>query len=253
MEVISRAGTTAQIDPLRFCRWMLGEVRGRGVDVRCSADVVGVVRDGEGVLCGVKVRQGGVESECTLSASWYWLRWWLTCLIVPCSHVVITAGAWSPRVFSTLFPTSTTQIPVSALGGHSLLVRNPLFRPGDGEGEVCHAVFATDTMGFSPELFARTGGEVYLAGLNSTTIALPESVAGFRPSAEAIARLKACARAMMVGVPGREIEVLREGLVCCLPILIWPRVSELCTVLPSSDVEWAAHRIANTRREAGRH
>lgn len=70
MEVISRGGSTAQIDPLRFCRWMLARVKARGVHVRYPAKVLGVLRDGEGVLSGVRVRQNGDETECEfISAS----------------------------------------------------------------------------------------------------------------------------------------------------------------------------------------
>jgi len=69
-------------------------------------------------------------------------------------------------------------------------------------------------LGFSPEWFARTGGELYLAGLNSTTIPLPDVATEVKASEKSIEQLKACARAMMVNVPGQEFEVLREGLVC---------------------------------------
>jgi hypothetical protein len=138
----------------------------------------------------------------------------LTYLKVPCTRLVITSGAWSPRVFSTLFPTATTRIPISSLGGHSLLVRNPHFNPEEPDKERCHAVFATDTLGFSPEWFARTGGELYLAGLNSTMIPLPEVGTEVKASEKAIEQMTACARAMMMGVPGKEFEVLRESLVC---------------------------------------
>jgi hypothetical protein len=133
---------------------------------------------------------------------------------VPCTRLVITCGAWSPRVFSTLFPTAPTQIPVSSLSGHSLLLRNPHFKPNDLDKETCHAVFAADTLGFSPELYARTGGELYLAGLNSTMIPLPDVATDVRASEKAIDQLKACAKAMMIGAPGQEFEVLRAGLVC---------------------------------------
>ena len=140
---------------------------------------------------------------------------------VPCTRLVITSGAWSPRVFTTLFPTATTRIPISALGGHSLLVRNPHFKSERGNEELCHAVFATDTLGFSPEFFARTGGELYLAGLNSTTIKLPDVATEVKPSEEAIDQLKACAKVMMMGVPGKGLEVLREGLVCQPKTFTW--------------------------------
>ncbi|KAL5120600.1 hypothetical protein ACEQ8H_001348 [Pleosporales sp. CAS-2024a] len=129
----------------------------------------------------------------------------------------ITSGAWSPRVFSTLFPLSTTRIPIFALGGHSLLVRNPCYTVQDAGKELCHAVFATDTLGFSPEWFARTGGELYLTGLNQTAILLPDVATEVKASDEAISQLKACAKAMVAGVPANEVEVLREAL-CFRPV-----------------------------------
>ena len=55
---------------------------------------------------------------------------------------------------------------------------------------------------------------MYLAGLNSTMIPLPETAAEVRPSPEAIQRLKDCAGAMMGKVNEKEIEILRESLVC---------------------------------------
>jgi flavin-dependent dehydrogenase len=58
MEVISRDGTTAQIDPLRFCQWLLQTVRKRGVRVYQPARATGIVGNGEGVLCGVRICQG---------------------------------------------------------------------------------------------------------------------------------------------------------------------------------------------------
>jgi hypothetical protein len=113
-----------------------------------------------------------------------------------------------------LFPTAQTRIPVSSLAGHSLLVRNPFFNPRELDKEVCHAVFATDTLGFSPEWFARIGGELYLAGLNSTSIPLPDVATDVVASEKAIEQLKSCARAMMMdNGAGKEMEVLRQGLV----------------------------------------
>ena len=58
MEVISRDGTTAQIDPLRFCQWVLKEVKARGVTIHQPARATGVIQDSEGVLSGVRIQQG---------------------------------------------------------------------------------------------------------------------------------------------------------------------------------------------------
>lgn len=65
MEVISREGTTAQIDPLRFCQWLLERCRERGVQVYQSTRAISVSRDGFGVLNGLRISQEGVESERT--------------------------------------------------------------------------------------------------------------------------------------------------------------------------------------------
>jgi hypothetical protein len=75
-------------------------------------------------------------------------------------------------------------------------------------------VFATDQLGFSPEYFAREGGEVYLAGLNSTSVPLPEVATDAKINPEAIKQLKNCATAMMGTLDRKEIEVMRESLVC---------------------------------------
>ena len=93
-------------------------------------------------------------------------------------------------------------------------MRNPFFSPQGLDNEVCHAVFATDTLGFSPEWFARVGGELYLAGLNTTSIPLPDIATDVVASEKAIEQLKSCAKAMMMDSgAGKEIEVLRQGLV----------------------------------------
>jgi len=202
MEVISRDGTTAQIDPLRFCKWLRSSVEERGVRIIHPAAATEVLRDAKGVLSGVRIVNSANKQSQDL----------------PCTRLLITSGAWSPRVFSTLFPNAHTRIPVSSLAGHSLLVRNPCFKPHELDKEVCHAVFATDTLGFSPEWFARIGGELYLAGLNSTTIPLPNIATEVVANDKAIEQLKSCAKVMMMDSgAGKDIEVLRQGL-CFRPV-----------------------------------
>jgi glycine/D-amino acid oxidase-like deaminating enzyme len=220
MEVISRDGTTAQIDPLRFCQWLLKRVEERGVRIIYPASATEVLRDAKGVLSGVRIvgSQDDKSQDCEYSPSspWRYIVDESAPLTdtVPCTRLLITAGAWSPRVFSTLFPNAHTRIPISSLAGHSLLVRNPFFNPQELDKEVCHAVFATDTLGFSPEWFARIGGELYLAGLNSTSIPLPDVATDVVANEKSIGQLKSCARVMMVdNGSGKEFEVLRQGLV----------------------------------------
>jgi len=171
---------------------------------------------------------------------------------VPCTQLVITSGAWSPRVFATLFPKSTVRIPISALGGHSLLIRNPFHNPKQADPEVCHAVFAADEIGFSPEWFSRIGGELYLAGLNSTTIPLPEISTNVKLNPEAVEQMKKCGAEMIGAVDGKPMEVLREALVSGNYTQARKQCLTAVPVLSACYREWAAPRLPHPRQQTRR-
>ncbi|KAF2500562.1 FAD dependent oxidoreductase [Lophium mytilinum] len=201
LEVISRENSTAQIDPLRFSKFLLEECRSRGVHLHQPARALSVSKDVKGELASVRIcTADGTETD------------------LPCTRLVITAGSWAPKVFSTLFPSSKTRIPIAPLAGHGLLLRNPTYNAATDADKDCHAVFATDTLGFSPELFSRVGGEIYIAGLNSTQIKLPEIATDVVLNEAAIKQLRDCA-AVMLGLEGggEAIEVMRASL-CFRPV-----------------------------------
>jgi glycine/D-amino acid oxidase-like deaminating enzyme len=132
---------------------------------------------------------------------------------IPCTRLLISAGAWSPQVFSTLFPNSNLKLAISSLAGHSLVVRSPRWGK-EHEGKGCHAVFTTDEAGYSPEIFSRIGGEIYIAGLNSVSLPLPELATESRIDESSIAKLKMTAERLL----GEEdLEVVRKGL-CFRPV-----------------------------------
>ncbi|KAK8200133.1 FAD dependent oxidoreductase [Phyllosticta capitalensis] len=200
LEVISKGGSTAQIDPKRLCEFLLEQCRARGVQLHHPAHATAVTTDSAAKLAGVRIKNAdGSEHE------------------LPCARLVVTAGAWTPRVFSTLFPRAQLRIPISALGGHSLLLRSPRWTEKD-EGQGCHAVFATDTLGFSPELFSRIGEELYIAGLNTTQVPLPELASDVTISEKAVKQLEEVA-ATMCGLPEKpnDLTILRKGL-CFRPV-----------------------------------
>ena len=136
------------------------------------------------------------------------------------------------------------------MAGHSLVLRSPRWKVGDELGlqnggseativkrttqqGACHAVYTTDASGWSPEIFSRTGGEIYIAGLNDANIPLPDLATGRKIDPACIAILKDKARELL----GKEIEdvkiarskhldkneedwdleILREGL-CFRPV-----------------------------------
>lgn len=202
LETIGEDDTCAQVDPLRLSQFLLDESLKRGVKLHHPARAVSVSKDAEGNLSGVRVRseKDGTETD------------------IPCSRLAITSGAWSPAVFSTLFPKSSMRLPVTSLAGHSLVVRSPRWSK-ELEDWGCHAVFSTDAGGFSPEIFSRIGGEIYIAGLNDASLPLPKTGADAKVDPGSVQQLKVVARKML-GLPeGQEddLEVLREGL-CFRPV-----------------------------------
>lgn len=138
--------------------------------------------------------------------------------------LLIAAGAWSSIVTSTLFPTapSTTRNEITALAGHALVLRSPHWPPPaldptdtTSAKSDCHAVFTTEAEGgYSPEIFSRMpNGEVYLAGLNSSTYPLPKVANERVIDPAAIAVLKKTARRLC----GQDVEIMRES-VCWRPV-----------------------------------
>ena len=136
---------------------------------------------------------------------------------IPCTRLIIAAGAWSPQVFLTLFPTSKLKLPILSLAGHSLVLRSPRWTK-EHEGEGCHAVFTTDSAGYSPELFSRIGGEIYIAGLNSASIPLPTLATDSKVDDTAMAKLHETAKRLLsMDGDTDDLEVVRKGL-CFRPV-----------------------------------
>ncbi|KAK1758497.1 FAD dependent oxidoreductase [Echria macrotheca] len=204
IEIISGEGTTAQVDPLLLCRFLLDECLKRGVRLHHPATVSSVSADLRGELASVRIADGKSSTETDL----------------PCTRLIITAGVWSGQVFRNLFRHSKLDIPVMSLAGHSLVLKSPRWKGTNGAP--CHAVYTTHGAGFSPEIYARTGGHVYIAGLNSTTIPLQDAAEKASVHAEAITALKETAKTLLgnTGPDGSavdDLEIVREGL-CFRPV-----------------------------------
>ncbi|KAJ3481370.1 hypothetical protein NLI96_g7700 [Meripilus lineatus] len=98
-----------------------------------------------------------------------------------------------------------------------------------GGPNICQAIFTSDKAGFSPEIFSRLGGEIWLGGLNSSTIPLPHlppsmssNASGNSPTTHAsisTASANAIQTLTSVGMKllGPGSEVLRSGL-CFRPV-----------------------------------
>ena len=208
LDVMSDGSSTAQVDPLLLCRFLLDECIGRGIHIHQPCRPVSLNRSQSGALSSVDVVKSDSNEEVTL----------------PCTKLVLAAGAWTPQVYQTLFPKSKVRsIPITSLAGHSLVVQSPHWPPklDDVEDQIplvrqdCHAVFTTDAeAGYSPEMFSRMpDGHIYLAGLNSSTYPLPKMVGDRAIDPTSIAALKKTAHKLL----GDDFQVIREG-VCWRPV-----------------------------------
>jgi len=200
IDIISEDATCAQVDPLRLSQFFLKECQSRGVQLHQPAQAVSINKDEQGRLQSVRIR----VKDASVSD-------------IPCTHLLVTAGAWTPRVFKTLFPESSIELPISQLAGHSIVIKSPRWS-AEHEAKGCHAVFTTSPSGFSPEMFSRIGGELYVAGLNDSSIPLPEVATDAKIDRESMDQLlQLCER--MLGLDGAksDLEVTREGL-CFRPV-----------------------------------
>jgi len=208
LRIISEGSTTAQVDPLLLCRFLLEACINRGVRLHQPARPISLTRSSSGTISSVEIINASTQETKTLI----------------CTNLVLAAGAWTPEVYRLLFPNSKLKIPVTALAGHSLVLQSPHWPPlkydqrkGDNplHRQDCHAVFTTDIeAGYCPEVFSRMpDGYIYLAGLNSSTYPLPKVVNERVIDPKSIAVLKKTANRLL----GNDFVVVKES-VCFRPV-----------------------------------
>ena len=203
VELISEDGSTAIVDPLKLSRFLLQRCLDLGVHLHHPAAALSASTDVRGELARVRIADLRTSTETDL----------------PCTRLIVAAGAWSGGVFQNLFPHSKVALPIGALAGHSLVLRSPRWDPGAEELR-CHAVYTT-AEAFSPEVYARPGGHLYIAGLNSTSIPLPKLAGESEVQKESIQRLKQVAISLLGSEAGHDdLEVVQEGL-CFRPVTPW--------------------------------
>lgn len=201
IEVIGDHDSTAQVDPLALCRFLLQECLDRGVQLHHPATAISIAKDIRDELSSVCIADTQSSTE----------------IDVPCTRLIIAAGAWSGQVFKTLFRHSQLNVPVASLAGHSLVVKSPRWHK-EVEASGCHALYTTSGPGYSPELFSRIGGHIYIAGLNSSALPLPKVAGESKPREGDIARLRETASELLgPDVGPDDLEIVREGL-CFRPV-----------------------------------
>ncbi|TCD69231.1 hypothetical protein EIP91_008334 [Steccherinum ochraceum] len=181
---ITDRSSTAQVDPMRLCEFLLSECLARGVKLHSPARATELVRDATSGATSVRIEYLDTTTMPTSSDIPSTFTPTRT-LDIPCTSLILSSGAWTPHVFNTLFPTAPRIPRINPLAGYSLLVKSPYWQPissasasEDTNTRVCHAVFTSDSgagAGFSPEVFSRAGGEIWFGGLNKKGMALPDT------------------------------------------------------------------------------
>lgn len=218
-EAIGEDGTAAQIDPLQLSQFLLQECLDRGVHLHHPAAAISVRTDARDELASIRIADTQSSTETDL----------------PCTRVIIAAGPWSPQVFKTLFRHSQLEIPISSMAGHSLIVTSPHLT-SQVENAGCHAVYmTTSNNGYKPGILSRVGGHIYIAGLNSTSIPLPEVAGQYKVHEEAIARLEKTAAELLdaEGEGGQRPAIVRKGL-CFRPVT--PSGQPIISRIPDRDL-----------------
>ncbi|KAK5991161.1 Putative oxidoreductase TDA3-like protein [Cladobotryum mycophilum] len=182
-------------DPLKLCQFLLEKCKAAGVHVHHPATALSIHTDTKGELSGIRIGYTDSSNE----------------IDIPATRILLSAGVWTPAVFATLFKESTINIPVTSLAGHSLVVKTPKGRDADKS----HAVFSTMDDAFSPEIFSRPSGVIYIAGLNSSVIPPPGLATDATPVGELMDLVKHATQKLIAS--DGELEIVREGL-CFRPV-----------------------------------
>ena len=217
LDTIGSPSDCAQVEPRELCEYLLSECESRGVQIHLSSRPTSLTTDSSGKIDGVTL-----STNVTLS----------------CTNLILCAGAWTPSLFSTLFPKSTLRIPISPLAGHSLVFKSPRYKtpfinPSASveKQQMAYAIYCAPSKSFpyASEAFARLARsgqtEIWIGGLNDSSLPLPETADDVKSltSPDAIADLRKTT-VQLTGLTKEgsdlnedDLETLREGL-CFRPV-----------------------------------
>ena len=157
---------------------------------------------------------------------------------VPCDNLIVTSGPWTSSVLKSLLPDEPqASFPtIGSVSGASIVIRSKRWQPPETDASQLNALFLNKPMeGFTPEVFSRVGGEIYIAGLNDTSIAPPSPSTYSLPSSDSVGRLVNVAKSLCgsdsAKLQGNDagFEVISRGL-CFRPTT--PRGTPVIGLIP---------------------
>lgn len=196
--------TTSQVDPESLTHFLLAEAVSKGVKV-----VMGTatrVRHENNTLVALEVNDDDDNDD----------------TVVPCDKLVLAAGAWTGRLYDTLFSDcpDRTKVSITGFAGTSLLLRSATTPASSQRRQPplsAHAVFGSLTMAdgstMQPEFFSRApNDEIWIGGMNEYSH-LPQHAGLVKPNPDHVQHLKRASQILF----GDDLKVTREAL-CYRPV-----------------------------------
>ncbi|KAI9694918.1 MAG: hypothetical protein M1822_000535 [Bathelium mastoideum] len=141
---------------------------------------------------------------------------------LPCKSLVISAGPWSDRVFSQLFPNAKVKIPLNVTGaaGNHMQIKNPRWNSSDDEAGV-QQVFFNDVVPGSTgcDLTSFLGGSLYVGGYGAVPEPLPDKAEDVHVQSAAVPAMYELAADLVDTPAGRELEIVDVGR-CYRPLAV---------------------------------
>jgi glycine/D-amino acid oxidase-like deaminating enzyme len=159
--LIAGAADARRLDPRKFVQFLLDECQRRGVRFLERSTAIRIYSNEENSrLSHIDVQTSGISDLQRL----------------PCHNLVITAGSWSERVFSHLFPKSRLKIPLAQKQTAQNWLRIHKIPKSVPQDHVCQQVFlAPATNNTDIHLSNFLSGDIYVGGPFESPDSLPST------------------------------------------------------------------------------
>ncbi|KAK0646759.1 FAD dependent oxidoreductase [Cercophora newfieldiana] len=167
--LINDGSTAARVDPPTFCHFLQDECEKLGVEFLTYAEAVRIDQQAGEEVSTLELRIGGSEIR-----------------QVACRNLIISAGSWSPALFSRLFPSVDINLRLAPKQHVQTWLRFSAEDATDGksvetDAEACHQVWLSPLdENDDIHISSFTNGELYAAGalerVAGKTPPLPENV-----------------------------------------------------------------------------
>ncbi|KAI4656021.1 hypothetical protein J4E93_000737 [Alternaria ventricosa] len=198
MQRMAGPSHASHLDPAQFCRFLYEECKKLGVDFIFNANATSVqATPGSRHLTSIQIKQQDGDS-----------------LNIPCKSLVIAAGPWSPRVFSTLFPHASFQLQMNstASAGNHFRVRTPGWKPENDQKGSEQVFFQSEVPGRQGiDVTSFPGEELYIGGWGATPEELPELAENVHAQPDEVESMKEVLKGYLRVPEDEELDVFAVG------------------------------------------